>query len=155
MTQGRTLHDSEELYTAVHAIDNDLSTIAAAETNNGAGWLKLEFGKIFFIQKVIIYYSFYTNWFAPSVWCVQSESNYKLCVDNHNNIDLSVYQGDVKQKSCGTLQLTYGLEQSDQIYTLICNAEGDSVILSKSTGHLAVAEVAVISTGKISIHFKL
>ena len=70
-------------------------------------------------------------------------------MNNHNNVDVSVYQGDVKQKSCGTLQLTYGLEQSDQIYTLICNTEGDTVKLSKSTGDIVVCEVVVISTGKI------
>ena len=61
-----------------------------------------------------------------------------------------MYQGDVKQKSCGTLQLTYGLEQSDQIYTLICNTEGDTVKLSKSTtGQIAMCEVVVTSSGKI------
>jgi hypothetical protein len=60
---------------------------------------------------------------------------------------VSVYQGDVKQKSCGTLKLTYGLEQSDQIYTLICNTEGDTVILSKDTGNVAVFEIVVTGTG--------
>ena len=68
-------------------------------------------------------------------------------MDWDNNVDVSVYQGEVKQKSCGTLQLTYGLEQADQIYTLICNTEGDNVKLSKSTGHLVVAEVVV--TGQL------
>ena len=155
VTQGKTLDDDEAKYRALHAIDNDLSTVANTETDNGAGWLKLQFDRKCLIHKVIIYYRFYTNWFTPSDWCAQSESNYKACVDNHNNIDVSVYQGDIQQKSCGTLQLTYGLEQSDQIYTLICNAEGDTVKLSKSTGHLVVAEVAVISTGKILSQFKL
>ena len=64
-------------------------------------------------------------------------------MDVENNVDVSVYQGDVKQKSCGTLQLKYGLEQSDQIYTLICNSGGDTVKLSKNTGTIAVFEVAV------------
>ena len=67
-------------------------------------------------------------------------------MDADNNVDVSVYQGDVKQKSCGTLQLTYGLEQPDQIYTLICNTEGDTVKLSKSTGNIAVNELVVIRT---------
>ena len=70
-------------------------------------------------------------------------------MDNDNNVDVSVYQRDVKQGSCGTLQLTYGLEQSDQIYTLICNTEGDTVKLSKNTGFIAVSEVVVTSTGKL------
>ena len=68
-------------------------------------------------------------------------------MDSDNNVDVSVYQGDVKQKSCGTLQLIYGLEQSDQIYTLLCNADGDTVKLSKDTGYIAVYEVAVMSKG--------
>ena len=95
----------------------------------------------------MIYYSFYTNWYHSGSWCVQSKANFKRCVDNDNNVDVSVYQGEVKQKSCGTLQLTYGLEQSDQIYTLICNIEGDTVKLSKDTGYIAVYEVAVMSKG--------
>ena len=70
-------------------------------------------------------------------------------MDNENNVDVSVYQGEVKQKSCGTLQLTYGLDQSDQIYTLICNVHGDNVKLSKSNDEIAVFEVVVIGTGKL------
>ena len=68
-------------------------------------------------------------------------------MDGANNADVSAYQGEVKQKSCGTLQLTYGLEQSDQIYTLICNTEGDTVKFSKGTGKIAVYEIAVTKTG--------
>ena len=58
-------------------------------------------------------------------------------------MDVSVYQGDIPQKSCGTLQLTYRLEQSDQIYTLFCQTKGDTVTLKKSAGVIAVSEVAV------------
>jgi hypothetical protein len=72
-------------------------------------------------------------------------------VDLNNNVDVSVYQGDVKQKSCGTLKLRYGLEQSDQIYTLICNTEGDMVKLSKTTGNIAACEVVVIGTGNLQL----
>ena len=64
---------------------------------------------------------------------------------------MSVYQGEVKQKSCGTLQLTYGLEQSDQIYTLICNIEGDNVKLSKSKGYLLVIDIAVTSKCTLTV----
>ena len=151
VTQGRTLDGKEAGYSALHAIDNDLSTRAVTETVEGTGWLKLQIDKTHFIHKAIIYYGFYTNWYThtDSDWCAESLANYKFCVDQHNNVDVSVYQGDVQQKSCGTLQLTYGLEQTDQIYTLICNAKGDTVKLSKSTGHIYVAEVALISSGKI------
>ena len=69
---------------------------------------------------------------------------FKDCVVSDTNTDVSVYQGEVQQKSCGTIQLTYGLEQSDQIYTLICNAKGDTVKLSKDQGQISVYEVAII-----------
>ena len=148
MTQGKTLENNEECCAAAHAIDRDLSTAAITHTDNGAGWFKLQFGKTHFIHKIIIYYRFYTGWYELGNWCVQSESNFRACVNGENNVDVSVYQGEVKQKSCGTLQLTYELEQSDQVYTLICNTEGDTVKLSKDTGNIAVYEVDVISTGK-------
>ena len=151
VTHGKTLNNNEEGYAAARAVDKDLSTVAATETDNGAGWLKLEFTKTHFIQKVIIYYRFYTNWYRPSGSCYESEASFRACVNQHNNVDVSVYQGEVKQKSCGTLQLTYGLEQADQIYTLICNTEGDTVKLSKNKEHIAVYEVATISTGTVKI----
>ena len=151
MTQGKTYENNEETWAAAHAVDKDFSTSAATSTDNGAGWLKLEFDKTYFINKVVIYYWFYINWYNPYYRCVQSEAYFKGCVDSRNNVDVSVYQGDVKQKSCGTLQLTYGLEQSDQIYTLLCNTEGDTVKLSKNSGAIVVAEVVVTSSGKNSM----
>ena len=114
---------------------------------NGETWLTLEFDKTYFIHKVVIYYIFYTNWYNPDGWCAQSEARFRVCVDSDNNVDVSVYQGEVQQKSCGTLQLTYGLEQSDQIYTLLCLTEGNTVKLSKSAGTMGVFEVAVTKTG--------
>ena len=111
--------------------------------------MKLEFQKTSFIHKVVIYYRFYNNWYDPNMWCVRNHGRFRGCVNADNNVDVSVYQGEVKQKSCGTLQLTYGLEQSDQIYTLICNSEGDTVKLSKSTGVIAVLEVVVVGKGTV------
>ena len=146
VSQGKTLI-SEECCAAAHAVDRDLTTPAATKTDDGAGWIKLKFSKTQFIHKIIIYYKFYTDWFVPETDCAQTVEKFKGCVDGDNNVDVSVYQGDVLQKSCGTLQLTYGLKQSDQIYTLICNTEGDEVKLSKSTGHIVAYEVVVISTG--------
>ena len=138
-----------ELHGAAHAIDGDLST-AAITADNGPGWLKLEFDKTYFINKVVIYYWFYKSWYYPSDWCASNVNKYMSCVDNGKNVSVSVYQGEVKQKSCGTLQLTYGLEQSDQIYTLLCNAEGDTVKLSKDQGSIVVLEMAV--TGKCTLN---
>ena len=143
ITQGNT-YDNK---IAAHAADGDLSTVAVTTTDNGAGWLKLEFEKTYLIHKVVIYYGFFTNWYHPSSGCAQSEDIFRGCVNGDNNVDVSVYQGDAKQKSCGTLQLTYGLEQSDQIYTLMCNTRGDTVKLSKQTGNIVVYEIAVTSSG--------
>ena len=131
----------------LRALDKDLKTASAVKTDNGNGelWLKLEFDKTHFIDRVVIYYMFYTNWF-DSEGCQKNEREFKACVDKSNNVEVSVYQGEVKQKSCGTLQLTYGLKQSDQIYTLPCNVEGDTVKLRKqsSEGEIRVFEAVVI-----------
>ena len=143
--QGKTLSNKP----ATRAIDKDLSTYSVTATENGAGWLKLEFDKTYFIHKVIIYYNFYTNPYLPDEWCVTNEARFKSCVDKHNNVDVSVYQGEVKQKSCGTLELTYGLKQSDQIYTLLCNTDGNEVKLSKTKGKIEVQEVVVTGKGTI------
>ena len=151
VTQGKTWRNDEKCCAAAHAVDKDLSKVAATETGGGVGWLKLEFDRTYFINKIVIYYRFYNNWFTPGDFCSKGEANFKECVDSNNNVDVSVYQGEVKQKSCGTLQLTYGLEQSDQIYTLICNTEGDTVKLSKTTGDIAVREVVVVSTGTVKL----
>ena len=75
---------------------------------------------------------------------MQSESRFSACVDWNNNVDVSVYQGDVKQRSCGKLQLTYVLEQQNQIYTMFCNVEGDKVRLTKATGRIELQEITVI-----------
>ena len=148
--QGRTYQGTEELYAAAHAIDKDLSTMAATHTDNGAGWLKLVLDKTYFIHKVVIYYRFYTNWYNPGGYCQETLANFKTCLNDDGNVDVSVYQGETKQKSCGTLQLTYGLEQSDQIYTLLCNTEGDIVKLSRNSRVIVVCEVAVTTTGTSS-----
>ena len=152
VTQGKTYNKNENCCAAAHAIDKDLSTPAATHTDDGAGWIKLEFGKTYFIHKVVIYYRFYTDWYFPNGGCVQTVARFISCVDSENNVDVSVYQKDVLKKSCGTLQLTYGLEQSDQIYTLICNTRGDTVKLSKDARTITVYEVAISKAGGIDIH---
>ena len=148
MTQGKVKDNKN----AELAVDKDLSTSSASFTDDGAGWINLKFDKTYFIHKVVIYLRFFTHWYHSGN-CQQSKANFRACVDNTNNVDVSVYQGDVKQKSCGTLELTYGLVQSDQIYTLLCNTEGDSVKLSKNTGFLVVYEVVTVgfSLGKYFI----
>jgi hypothetical protein len=152
VTQGATYGDGE-MWAAERAIDKDFSTGAVAiKSGDGTSWIKIELGKVYFVQKIKIYYGFYTDWYIDaSNYCTKSVENFKECTDNENNVDVSVYQGDVKQKSCGTLRLTYGLKQSDQIYTLICNTEGDTVKLSKDNKRIAVYEVVIVrGTGMIT-----
>ena len=127
------------------AVDKDIGFTSLVYTENGGVSFNFDFDKIYFISEVTVYFVFYTDWFWPNDWFVQSLKDFEICVDENNNVDVSVYKGDVQQKSCGTLQLTYGLEQSDQIYTLICNSEGDTVKLSKNTGKIQVCEVVVLS----------
>ena len=93
-------------------------------------------------------YRFYTNWYNSEDGCVQNVQDFKDCKSYDNNADVSVYKGDVKVKSCGTLTMTYGLEQSDQIYTLVCDAEGDNVKLSKDTsGNFGAWEFVIVGPG--------
>ena len=142
---------------ASFAIDGDLSTRAVTHTEDGAGWLKLHFDENHFIHKIVIYQRFYTNWYISDNWCTLSESNFKKCMPNHT-IDVSLYKENVHQKSCGTLQRSEGLAQSDQIYNFICNADGNMVKLSQDADVLAIFELVVISTGtadKSSINYQI
>ena len=86
VTQGKTWENNEECCAAANAVDKDLSRGAATHTDDGAGWLKLEFDRTYFIHKIIIYYWFFTNWYNPSAWCVQSEDRFQRCVDDDNNV---------------------------------------------------------------------
>ena len=61
---------------------------------------------------------------------------------------VSVYSDSVKQKECGTLELTYGLEQSDQIYNINCGAKGDMIKFNKYSGNIVLYEVVISGSGK-------
>ena len=129
---------------AEYAIDRDLTTWSA-----GAGWFKLDIDGIHYVHKIIIHHRIFTNAYNPDDHCVKTgQAQFRECLDQGTDIDVSVYQGEVKEKSCGALKLTYGLEQSDQIYTLLCNIDGDMVKLSKDTGHILIREIVVIGLGK-------
>ena len=105
--------------------------------------MKLEFGRTYFIRAITIYDLFYTNWYDPNSWCMHGNSNYRACKDKNSNVDVAVYQGDEKQVDCGTLQITYGLEQADQIYSLACRAHGDTVLLTKSKTSTGAGEITI------------
>ena len=145
VTQSQTFNNNETCCNAEHAVDKDLSTGAASVVVDDEVWLKLEFDKTYFISKLVIYFMFYTNWFGAADFWHRSEDKFRAGVDLHNNVDVSVYKGEVKKKSCGTLQLTYGLEQSDQIYTMDCKVQGDTVKLSKTLDRISVYEIVVLT----------
>ena len=146
-TNGKTVNDNENKG-ASRAVDKNLRTDAAVEaTSEEEAWIKLEFDSEYFIHRVIIYNRFYNDWFTDGL-CAQSYYNFKICISNQKNVAVSVLKGEVMQKSCGKLQPTNGQEQADQIYTMICNARGDTVRLKKNSGKFHIWEVVVTGPGE-------
>ena len=134
---------------ALNAIDSDLSRAVLADPGGGSvAWLRLEFDRAYVFHRIVVYNRFYTNWFNQSDTCAGNEDDFRLCIDKNQNVDVSVYQGDAKQRSCGVLQLTHGLEQSDQIYTRLCNMRGNRVLFSKhGDGSFTFSEIVIIRAG--------
>ena len=137
--------------------DKNVRSGAKAPTRNGQteARMKLVFEKINFVHEVRVYFRFFTDWYR-SVRCVVNLAKFKECVDEENDIELSVYQGENLVKICGTFRRTYGQKQSDQIYSLYCNVKGDSVMLRKTTPELiGIYEVVVTgkSIDKLFCHF--
>ena len=150
-TNGKTVNDNENKG-ASKAVDKNLRTDAAVEaTMDEEAWIKLEFDIDYFIQRVIIYDRFYNDWFTNGL-CAQSYYNFKICISYQRNVAVSVYKGEVMQKSCGKLQPTNGQEQADQIYTMICNARGDAVRLQKNSGKFYIWEVVVTGSGEWQLY---
>ena len=141
--------DHDSCCGALNAIDSDLSRAVLADPEGGGvAWLRLEFDRAYVFHRIVVYNTFYTNWFNQSETCAKNEDDFRLCVDKNQNVDVSVYQGDAKQRSCGVLQLTYGLEQSDQIYTRLCNMRGNRVLFSKhGDGSFTFSEIVIIRAG--------
>ena len=77
-------------------------------------------------------------------------------MESYTNVNVKVYLGYVGQKSCGNLELSTKQSEEDQIYTVFCNVEGDSIMLiseEKISGlnkQIAVREVVI--TGKGNCH---
>ena len=96
-----------------------------------------------------IYYRFYTDWWADANigtgWCHKSVSNWNDCITEHSNVLVSVFSNGSSKKLCGTLHLSPGLTQNDQIYTILCHSEGDAVRLHKfsASGRIVFADIVV------------
>ena len=145
-----TQQTDDECCGAGLAFDKDLTTVAAsiAGPETADIWIKIKLRKSSYIQKVIIHLGFYKNWYDPTESCVQDVGKYEKCKDEQNNVNVEVFQGDTLEKSCGTLRVSYGQNQGNQIYSFFCNADGDTVLLSKSLGQIAASEIVVIGDGK-------
>ena len=136
--------------------DKNVRSGAKASIKDGQpeAWIKLAFENINFIHEVRVYFRFYKDWYRR-VNCVDNVEKFEKCVDEENDIELSVYQEENQVKICGIFQRTYGLEQSYQIYSLYCNVEGDSIKLRKTTpAVIGIYEVVVTgkSTYKLFCH---
>ena len=130
-----------------HAFDKDLST--SSWTNlDGPSWLRLEFNRTYFIHKVIIYQMFYNDWYDSTAPCVASKGSYKACKDGTNNVTVSVVAAAGTETLCGSLQMTYGLEQESQVYTIVCRVQGNALLLSSTSGNITISEIVVTSAGR-------
>ena len=150
VTQSKTFENDEYLYKAEHATDKDLSTfsIAPAEIENGEVWLKLEFDRIYPIYQIVIYQIFYTDFYDRETYCARNVSNYQQCKGVYTDVNVDILQGSELQETCGVLQLSAGLTQDEQIYEFPCVADGDTVVLSKTSAQIAVTEIVVLIKGK-------
>ena len=152
-SQHETLDHHFECCPAKNAIDRDLATGSMASARSGYGWIKLEFRRTYFIHKVVIYGRFYTDWF-PEIpgYCSENESQYQRCLNyDLRYVDVAVYRGDTHKAHCGRIPTSYGLKQEDQIYTMFCNAMGDTVKLEKRETEyfIGISEIVVASFGKV------
>ena len=115
VSQTSPYKDNEASNNAHNAIDKDLSTSATTKESSGTAWIKLEFDKTYFVHKVIIHQNFYTDWFDPTQGCVADVAEYKACKNNNSGGTLAVYQGGELKKTCGTMTLSHGLTQAEQV----------------------------------------
>ena len=115
------------------AVDKDLSTVVfpgATSTDNDI-WIRFDFHKTSFVEKVVIYLNFFTDFYYPDGSCMADEETYRNCKESQKGLEVSVLKKE-EHKSCGTIAVSLGLERSDQIYTFDCRAKGDAVVLTKT-----------------------
>ena len=122
------------------------------EAEGDSVWVELKLDKTQFIQKVVIYQNFYTDFYWPTNWCVRSEHIYRSsCKNIDTGVEVSVNTGGGTERSCGTMDLSYKHKQEDQIYTFSCNGNGDTVRLSKTSGRIRINEIVVTGTGNVGV----
>ena len=115
------------------AVDKDLSTVVSAEATSLKQdiWIRFDFSKTSFVDKVVIYLNFFTDFYHPTGPCMVDEATFRNCKESQKGLEVSVLKKE-EHKSCGTIDLSLGLERSDQIYTFDCGAKGNAVVLTKT-----------------------
>jgi hypothetical protein len=58
--------------------------------------------------------------------------DFQECKDKGTNIKVDVYSNDTFVDNCGTIELSNELTQTSQEYRVICEFEGNTVLLSKT-----------------------
>ena len=154
-----TSSDVKDFY---KAIDKDLSTVVSAGTTSTDNdiWIRFDLSETHLIDKVVIYLNFFTGFYNnKNTGCMADETAFKNCKKTQEGLEVSVLQEGDKQKSCGTIELSLGLKQSDQIYTFDCaGTKGNAVMLTKTPVHsntfLPLWEVVIfrVVPGKYNIH---
>ena len=120
-----------------NAIDKNLVTVVSAlpAISSEDIWIRFELPKLSFVKFIVLHTNFWENYYKNTGPCFDNMAKYKGCKRAQNGTEVSVYQGEVKKKSCGTLYTTEELEQTDQIYTINCRVKGIAVVLSAIKDH--------------------
>lgn len=136
---------------ASRAYDKSFTETVTVESKNVGEpvFIKLALGEVHKLYQVTIHTQYFTDWPDQQSWCVHSMSHYRECIDKRSDVNIDVYEGSVLKGSCGTLELNYGIGAGDQIYKFDCEIEGDTLVLSKASGFITVAEVVVQIKGKL------
>lgn len=80
------------------------------------------------------------------------QAQWEYCLRSDSGMDVSVYQGEDKVKSCGTLVLDPSrTEREEQVYSFSCDVIGDVVFLSKSDNNIVLYELQTIVSGIIIV----
>ena len=80
---------------------------------------------------------------------IQSEMSMKACLITYTDYEIGVYLGSDQRANCGLVDVvTTVYREDDQVYTSVCRAIGDTIILRKSQNKISFSEIIII-TGSI------
>ena len=99
----------------------------------------------------MVHFEFKTGFYYSDDYCLQSNWYINKCIETRNNTEVLVKLGEEAVKSCGVIITKSGKNQDDQIYLVVCNVVGDSVVL-KGDERVVVREVIVFGSSKERNH---